>query len=125
MKVFVLRIALSLILGFFFIIIISKFINLSSDVWCALIVGTTCAIVYVMSSFFSFYYAYTLNQTSFNRVFVFSITGRILLLLCIITLIVKFTNLNTLVFIISFFIWYFIFQILEVICLKKLSTKKV
>ena len=125
MKSFAFRIVISLILGFFFIIIISKFINLSSDVWRALIAGTVCAVIYIMSSFFSFYYAYTLPQTSFNRVFVFSITGRILLLLCIITLIVKFTNLNTLVFLISFFIWYFIFQIWEVISLKKLSTKKV
>lgn len=125
MRSFVLRIALSLILGFFLIIIISKFINLSSDVWSALITGTACAVIYVMSSFFSFYYASTLNQTSFTRVFVFSITGRILLLLCIITLIVKFTNLNALIFLISFFIWYFIFQIWEVISLKKISMKKV
>ncbi len=125
MRSFVLRIALSLILGFFLIIIISKFINLSSDVLRALVAGTACAVIYVMSSFFSFYYASTLNQTSFNWVFVFSITGRILLLLCIITLIVKFTNLNALIFLISFFIWYFIFQIWEVISLKKISMKKV
>lgn len=125
MRSFFFRIILSLIIGFFLIIIISKFIDLSGDLWSAVISGILCALFYVVSGFFSYYYASKLKQQSFARIFLFSIAGRFLLVISIITLVIKFSNINTEVFIVSFFIWYFVFQILEIISLNQILIRKI
>ena len=125
MKLFFSRIIVSILLGFFFIIIIYKFTDLSNDVLSGIAVGTACALIYVISGFISFYYALTLSQESFTKVFVLSIGGRFLLIIGVIALILKFTEVNTEIFLISFFIWYFIFQIWEVLSLNQTSIKKV
>lgn len=118
------RIILSVIIIFFLIIIISKFIDLSSSVWSAIVTGLLCALFYVVSGYFSYYYASKHKQRSFTKIFLISIAGRFLLVIGIITLVIKFSNINTEVFIVSFFSWYFIFQILEVISLNQLLIRK-
>ena len=119
------RISISLIFGFFFIFIISKFVNLNANLWSAFIVGTGCALVYVLSGFFSFYFAFTRNQQSFVRVFIYSLAARFIFVLSLIFVVLKFTNVDQVYFLIFFFTWYFVFQILEVVSLKNLSRKKV
>ena len=125
MKSFFVRILISLLLGFVFIFFISKFVDLPKDVWGALSLGTVCALVHVISGFFTYFYAAKMNQNAFNKIFVASIAGRFLFLICLIALILKFSDVNMEVFLISFFIWYFVFQIWEVISLNKLLIKRV
>jgi hypothetical protein len=124
MRLFFFRIILTVIIGFFLIIIISKFINLTGGLWIAIISGILCALLYVVSGFFSYYYASKLKQRSFTRIFLLSITGRFILIISIITLVIKHININTEVFIVSFFIWYFVFQIIEIISLNQLLIRK-
>jgi hypothetical protein len=124
MKSFFLRIIISLIIGFFFILIIYKFVNYSDNFLHAVITGNLCALFYVVSGFFSYYYASKFKQHAFTRLFLFSVIGRFLIVLCVMALIVKFTTIDTEIFIVSFFIWYFIFQILEVLSLKQILTRK-
>jgi len=119
------RITVSIVLGFIFIIIISKFVNLANNVWTALAAGTGCALVYVLSGYFSYYFAFNKNQRLFIRVFIFSLAARFVILLSLIVVVLKFTNVQKEYFLISLFIWYFIFQIWEVISLNNLSRKKV
>jgi len=122
---FFFRIVISIIIGFFLIIIISKFINLSSDLWSAFSSGILCALFYVVSGFFSYYYASKLKQRSFTRIFLFSIAARFALVIGIIMLVIKFSNINGEVFIISFFVWYFVFQTFEIISLNQILTRKI
>jgi len=124
MKSFFLRVIISLIIGFFFILIIYKFVNYSNKFLSAVITGNLCALFYVVSGFFSYYYASKFRQQAFSRVFLFSVIGRFLMVLAAMALIVKFTNIDTEIFIVSFFIWYFVFQILEVLSLKQILTRK-
>jgi len=125
MRSFFLRIIISVIIGFFLIILISKFIDLSGDVWSAVSIGLICALFYVMSGFFSYFYASKLKQKSFTKIFIVSLAGRFLLIIGIIGLVIKFSNINTEIFIVSFFVWYFIFQILEVISLNQILIRKI
>ena len=125
MKSFIFRIILSIIIGFFLIIIISKFINLSGGIWSAFISGILCAFIYVVSGFFAYWYASKLNQRSFTRIFLFSIAGRYLLVITIIIVIFKYSTINTEVFIVSFIIWYFVFQVLEIISINRVILRKI
>ena len=110
-------------MGFFFVIILSKFSDLSNDDIVAIIVGTICALGYVVSGIYAIYYAYSLSQESFNKVFIASIALRFVVLMIVIVLVAKLTAINQVIFLTSLFIWYFIFQILEVISLKHIQTK--
>ncbi len=119
------RIAVSIVFGFIFIVIISKFIDLADNVWRALAAGTGCALIYVLSGYFSFYFAFSRNQQFFIRVFIFSLAARFVVLLSTIVVVLKYTNVQRAYFLVSLFIWYFIFQIWEVLSLNNLSRKKV
>jgi len=121
---FLKRIIISIIFGFFFIYFISKFAEPATEVWSAVIAGTGCALVYVLSGFFSFYFALTRSQELFVRVFIYSLAARFILVLSLIVVVLKFTNVDQTYFLVLFFIWYFVFQILEVVSLKNLSRKK-
>ncbi len=121
---FLKRITVSLIIGFFFIFIISKFVSLGDTVWGALIAATVCALIYVLSGYFSFYFAFTRSQQLFVRVFIYSLAARFILALFLIVVVLKFTNVDQAYFLVLFFVWYFVFQILEVLSLKNLSRKK-
>jgi hypothetical protein len=112
-------------MGFFFIIILSKFNELSGDDIVAVITGTICALGYVISGIYAIHYAYPLGQKRFNKIFIFSIAFRFIVLITLIILVLKLTAINQVVFLVSFFIWYFLFQILEVISLKNMQTKEI
>ena len=124
MRPFFYRVMISLIIGFFFTIIIYKLVNNSQGFLAAVFTGNLLALFYVVTGFFYYYYAAGLKQHSFTRVFLFSVTSRFLLVLIGIFLILKFTDINMEVFIVSFFIWYFVFQIIEVLSLNQILTRK-
>ena len=124
-KAFFFRIGVSIIIGFSLIIIISKFIDISDSSWVAFGTGIVSALVYAGSGFFSYYYAFKLKPRSFIRIFLFSIAGRFVLIIIFIMLVIKFSNINTIVFIVSFIVWYFVFQILEIIQLNQIMTRKI
>jgi hypothetical protein len=124
MRSFFFRIVLSVTIGFFFIIIISKFANRPSEFLSAVITGILCALFYVVSGFFSYYYASKLKQLSFTRIFLLSMISRFLLVIIIIALIIKFSNIDSEIFIVSFFIWYFVLQILEILSLNQILIRK-
>jgi hypothetical protein len=65
------------------------------------------------------------DPKSFARIVITSIAGRLLLILVVITIFLKITQLHMEAFLVSFFVWYFVFQILEVISLNKLSIRKI
>lgn len=124
MRSFFFRIGLSLIIGFFLLIIISKFINYSDTFFSAVITGNLLALFYVLSGFVSYYYAAGLKQHSFTRIFLFSVAARFILVIILITLILKFFNVDAKIFIVSFFVWYFVFQILEITSLNQILLRK-
>jgi len=124
MRAFFFRIVFAVIIGFILIIIISKFADLSGDVWRAHFSAILCALVYVISGFFTYYYASRLDQRKFTRIFLLSLAGRFLFVISIIALVIKFSNINNEIFIVSFFIYYFVFQIFEVISLNKMLKRK-
>ena len=125
MKPFVLRIAISLILGFIFVFFISKFTGLSAAEWEGITAGAILALFYVGSGFVFFALARRMSQKDFNRVFVMSLAGRFLLVFAGIALVYKWNLVSVEIFIISFFVWYFVFQIFEVLSLNQLFRKKV
>ena len=124
MRSFFFQVVFTVIIGFFLIIIISKFADLSGDVWRAHISGILTALFYVISGFFAYNFASKLDQRKFTRIFLLSIAGRFLFIISFIALMIKFSNINTEVFILSFFIYYFVFQILEVISLNQVLKRK-
>jgi len=125
MKSFFVRILISVLIGFVFMFFMSKFMDLPGDAWSALLLSIVCALIYVISGYFSYYFSAKMSQNAFNKIFVISIVGRFLFIVGIITLILKLSDINREVFLISFFVWYFVFQIWEVISLNKLLMKRV
>lgn len=125
MKSFFVQILISLLVGFVFMFFISKFINLPADAWNAFSVGIICALVYVISGFITYYLSAQMKQKMFSKIFILSIAGRIIFILGVIAIVLKFSDINREVFLISFLIGYFIFQIWEVISLNKILLKRV
>ena len=122
---FLSRIGISIIIGFIFIFLISKFANLDNQIWTAFAAALGCALLYVLSGYFSFYFAFSRSQRSFARVFVISLAIRFILVLVLMVIVLKLTSINQAYFITIFFVWYFVFQIWEVLSLKNISRKKV
>ena len=125
MRFFLKSISWALAAGFVIIFLLSLFVIFTGKTWLSISIGSVFALVFVIAGYLSYYYAISLKQKSFNIIFVISILGRISLLLIAIVLVIKFGNMNNVLFIISLFCWYFIFQICEVISFKKYSLKKV
>ena len=125
MKSFFVRILISVLIGFVFMFFMSKFINLPGDAWSALSLSLVCALIHVISGFFTYYFSAKMSQNAFNKIFIVGIVGRFLFIVSVIALILKFADVNMEIFLVSFFIWYFIFQSWEVISLNKLLMKRV
>ena len=117
---FLLRITLTLVFGCFFLFLVSNFVKFVDNTWSAISVGTIVALLYVSSGFLSIYLALTRFRDNFIRVFIVSLAARFILILVVIILIIKFTGLDEAPFLLSFFIWYFIFQIWEVLSLNSI-----
>lgn len=125
MKSFLMRIAISLVLGFLFVLILSKFTGLSAGEWQGITAAAFLALFYVGSGFVFYALARRMSQKYFNRVLVMSIAGRFVMVFACIALAYHLTSVDMKVFIISFFIWYFVFQLLEVLSLNQLFRRKI
>ena len=122
---FLLRITFSLLTGCFFLFLVSNFVKFADNTWSAISIGTLLALAYVGSGFLSIYLAVNRYQNNFVRFFVISMAVRFALIMVVIILIIKLTGLEETSFLISFFVWYFIFQMWEILSLNSMMKRKI
>jgi len=114
-----------LLTGCFFLFLVSNFVKFVDKTWSAISIGTLLALAYVGSGFFSIYLAVNRYQNNFVRFFVISMAVRFALIMVVIILIIKLTGLEETSFLISFFVWYFIFQMWEILSLNSMMKRKI
>ena len=85
--------------------------------------GWLIAFFYIVTGFILFLKALKIKNNSFGKMVTFSVFGRLIFAITAIALSVKFLDIHTMAFIVALFLFYFIFQIMEVIGLKKISIK--
>jgi hypothetical protein len=86
--------------------------------------GSMLAWLFVGSGFISFYVARLKQVRTFQRIFLGSIFGRLTVMVAVLLLILKCTDLQRLPFLISLLCGYFIFQMWEVLSFNRLATKE-
>ena len=125
MRNFLVRIVFSLLAGCFLLILISNFVKFADNTWCAISAGTLLALTYVGSGFLAIYLALNRFERLFIRFFVSSLAARFVLVMVVIILIIRFTGLEETSFLIAFFIWYFVFQMWEILSLNSMMKRKI
>ena len=123
MKIFLSSVLISLFAGVFLLLMLSFFVEISEYNLISFLAGTALALVFVVAGFFTFYFAKNVKQKSFNKIVLVSMITRLVLIAAVIVMILKFLDINQLIFMISLFVWYFIFQIWEVISFNKMIAK--
>lgn len=125
MRFFLISISTSLLIGVLILLIISFVFELSKQDWIAIGSGLFLALTYVLAGFFVFYRALNLKQKEFNIIFLSSIFIRLLMLTIILIVVFKFSDIDKKIFLISLFVWYFIFQLWEVISFNRSALKEI
>jgi hypothetical protein len=125
MRFFLISISTSLLIGVLILLIISFVFELSKQDWISIGSGLLLALTYVLAGFFVFYRALNLKQKEFNIIFLSSIFIRLLMLAIILIVVFKFSDIDKKIFLISLFVWYFIFQLWEVISFNKAALKEI
>lgn len=125
MRFFLISISTSLLIGVLILLIISFVNELSKQDWIAIGSGLFLALTYVLAGFFVFYRALNLKQKEFNIIFLSSIFIRLLMLTIILIVVFKFSDIDKKIFLISLFVWYFIFQLWEVISFNRSALKEI
>jgi hypothetical protein len=125
MRFFLVSVSTSLLIGILILLVVWFVFDLSSRELVSIGSGLLLALIYVVVGFFVFYRALNLKQKEFNIVFVSSIFIRLLLLTIILIVVFKFSDINKKIFLISLFVWYFIFQLWEVISFNKVALKDI
>jgi hypothetical protein len=87
--------------------------------------GWFIAFLYIITGFVLFFIALKFKNKSFGKMVTFAVFGRLIFAIVGITLVVKFLDIHNAIFIITLFSFYFIFQIVEVVGLNKISIKGV
>jgi len=105
------------------VLILLVYLDLSDHYLISIVLGWGLAILYIITGYVLFYKAITLKKKSFGKFITVSVFGRLILMVLGITICVKFLDINNTVFIITLFSFYFIFQIIEVIGLNRISIK--
>lgn len=123
MRFFLVSVSASLLLGILILLVVWFVFDLNSRELVSIGSGLILALIYVFIGFCVFYWALNLKQKAFNIVFVSSIFIRLLLLTIILIMVFKFSDIDKKIFLISLFVWYFIFQIWEVISFNKVALK--
>jgi len=82
------------------------------------------AAVNVVTAFLIVLFAITKDQTTFIRIFLSGVAIRLFIMLAMIFVILRYSQLNRFVFIVAFFILYFLLQGWEMIVLNKHLTKR-
>lgn len=85
--------------------------------------GWCISFIYIVSGFILFKKAVKLKNRSFGKMVTFSVFGRLVFAVAAIVFSVKYFELNSTVFLMALIINYFIFQIIEVVGLNKISIK--
>jgi hypothetical protein len=125
MRFFLVSISMSLLIGILILLIISFAFELSKQDWISIGSGLLLALTYVLAGFFVFYRALNLKQKEFNIIFLSSIFIRLLMLTIILIIVFKFSDIDKKIFLISLFVWYFIFQLWEVISFNRAALKEI
>ena len=85
--------------------------------------GWFISFCYIVTGYILFLKALKIKNKSFGKMVTLSIFGRLLFAVAGIALSIKFFDINSTVFIVTLFTFYFVFQILEVVGLNKFSIK--
>jgi hypothetical protein len=125
MRFFLISISTSLLIGVLILLIISFVFELSKQDWISIGSGLLLALTYVLAGFFVFYRALNLKQKEFNIIFLSSIFIRLIMFTIILIVVFKFTDIDKQIFLISLFVWYFIFQLWEVISFNRAALKEI
>ena len=85
--------------------------------------GWFISFFYIITGFILFLKALKFKNKSFGKMVTLSVFGRLIFTVAGISLSVKFFDINSTVFIVTLFSFYFVFQIMEVVGLNKISIK--
>lgn len=123
MKFFVKWMILAVAVIGLLMLMINMAITFPDYFWGSVGAGWGMAFAYVVSGFLIFYYAWNYTPKSFNKIFIISIAGRLVLVSIAVILVLKYASVSMLHFLISMFVFYFIFQIIEVVGFNKLINE--
>jgi hypothetical protein len=90
-----------------------------------LIAGIILALVFVSTGFFTFQFAIRLKENKFTFIILGTTIGRLVLLLAILSIIIRFSIFNAKIIIVSMLCSYFVFQIIEVVSFTKINPKEI
>jgi len=107
----------------FFILLV--YLDLTEHILFSIGLGWILALLYIITGFMLFNKAIKFKNKTFGKMITISVFGRLILMVIGITFCVKFLDINTTAFIITLFSFYFVFQIMEVVGLNKISIKGV
>ena len=106
------------------IFLISVFVlNISDSYLLSLCLGWFIAFFYIVTGFILFLKALKIKNKTFGKMVTLSVFGRIVFVLAGIALSIKFLDVHNTAFVATLFTFYFIFQIMEVVGLNKISLK--
>jgi hypothetical protein len=101
------------------------FMDLTNSYMLSIGLGWFIAFLYIVTGFILFFIALKFKNKSFAKMVTFAVFGRLIFAVVGITFVIKFLNIHNTIFIITLFSFYFIFQIMEVVGLNKISIKGV
>ncbi len=119
MKFFVFSI-ITVSLIFFTLLIV---LNISENYLLSIGLGWLIAFLYIVTGFILFIIALKFKNKSFGKMITISVFGRLIITVGGIALAIKSLDIHNTIFIIALFSFYFIFQIMEVVGLNKISIK--
>ena len=119
MKFFIYSITITSLI--FFILLV--YLDLTEHILFSIGLGWVLALFYILTGFMLFNKALEFKNKTFGKMITISVFGRLVFMVIGITATVKFLEVNITAFIITLFSFYFIFQIMEVVGLNKISIK--
>jgi hypothetical protein len=122
-KFFIKNMFIIILCGIIILFLMFKLSFFSINLTREIILGFLLAFSFVFSGFLLFYFALKKEHKIFIRTIILSIFCRLVFILILLWLIIKFINIDLTIFLLSLFIWYFIFQILEIISFNRLVIK--
>ena len=123
MKFFIKNISLITVSWILIVFSLFKIEVFSKDIYIGISLGFLFALFFVLSGFLLYNFALKRANKIFLRTIVSSIFCRLLCISGLLFLVIKYMNIDLRLFFLSLFIWYFIFQILEIVSFNKLKVK--
>jgi hypothetical protein len=119
LKFFIRGIAIITIIFIFSILLI----GLSGSDLLSALLGWSISFFYIITGFVLFKKALKIKNKSFGKMVTLSVFGRLIFALVVIYFSVRFFELNSMAFIVTLISFYFVFQIIEIISLNKISLE--